>query len=174
MASHSSATAREHTLHTINPVTNNTVNQTRMSDALRRRAESVINDKSIDGDSRALIRYALEIDDPMLAQLVQWADAGESIVDNLAAQDEAEDDSTERKVEALAEMICRGDDPSTRAVALLVLTSALERADDPKSLARTAKHCAFTWCGEMNVYGMVDAQIAMLERELFVHNPHLS
>jgi len=110
----------------------------------------------------------------MLAQLVQWADAGESIVDNLAAQDESENDSPERKVEALAEIICQGDDPRARAVALLVLTSALERADDPKSLARTAKHCVFTWCGEMNVYGMVDTQIAMLERELFVHNPHLS
>lgn len=109
----------------------------------------------------------------MLSQLVQWADAGESIVDNMAAQDESENDLTERKVEALAEMICQGDDPRTRAVALLMLMDSMEKADDPKSPARTAKHCAFTRCGEMNVYGMVDVQIEMLERELFTHHSHL-
>src|ERR1700741_101040 len=67
MASHSSASPREHTPRTINSITT-------MGDALRRRAESVINDKSIDSGSRAIIRYALEINDPMLAELVQWAD----------------------------------------------------------------------------------------------------
>ena len=166
MANHSSATVREHTSHTINSVTNNTLKQIPMSDDLRRRAESVIQDKSIDADSRTIIRYALEINDPMLSELVQWADAGESIVDNLAAADEQESDSTERKVEALAEMICQGDDHGARAAALLVLLAALENADDPKSLTKTAKHCAFTRCGEMNVFGMVDVQVAMLEREL--------
>ena len=102
----------------------------------------------------------------MLSELVQWADAGESIVDNLAAADETENDSTEHKVEALAEMICKSDDDGTRAAALLVLLAILESADDSKSLAKTAKHSAFTRCGEMNVFGMVDVQIAMLEREL--------
>jgi hypothetical protein len=29
------------------------------------------------------------------------------------------------------------------------------------------KHLAFTRCGELNVNGMVDAQIAMLEGDLF-------
>ena len=67
MAIHSSASTREHTLHTINSVTD---------DTLRRHAESVIQDKSIDADSRAIIRYALEINDPMLSELVQWASAG--------------------------------------------------------------------------------------------------
>ena len=30
-----------------------------------------------------------------------------------------------------------------------------------------AKHFAFTRCGELNVYGIVDAQIAAIEGELF-------
>ena len=34
-------------------------------DALKRRAQAVLNDKSIDSQSRAIIRYALEINDPM-------------------------------------------------------------------------------------------------------------
>jgi len=174
MASHSSATLREHTPRTINSITNNTLKEIPMSDALRRCAESIIHDKSIDADSRAIIRYALEINDPMLSELVQWAVAGESIVDNLAAADEQESDSTERKAEALAEIICQDDDHGTRAAALLVLLAALENADDPKSLTNTAKRCAFTRCGEMNVYGMFDFQIAMLERELFSHNARLS
>jgi len=174
MASHSSATAREHTPRTINSFTNNTLNQTQISDDLRRRAESVIQDKSIDTRSRTIIRYAFEINDPMLSELVQRVEEGECIVDDIVAADAPEDESTEPKVEALAEMICQGDDPGRRAVALLVLMSALENADDPKSLANTAKHCAFTRCGEMNVYGMIDVQIAMLERELFTHNSRLS
>jgi hypothetical protein len=37
----------------------------------------------------------------------------------------------------------------------------------PKALANKANHFAFTRCGELNLYGMVDAQIAALETELF-------
>ena len=173
MASHSSATVREHTSHSIKSVTNNTLNQTQISDVLRRRAESVIQDTSIDATSRAIIRYALEINDPMLSKLVRRVEDGEYIVDNIAG-DESENDSTEQRVEALAEMICEGDDHGTRAVALLVLLAAVETADDSKSLAKTAKHCVFTRCSELNVFGMVDVQIAMLERELFTHNSRLS
>ena len=169
MASHSSATVREHTRRTLNSVTNNTLKEIPVSDVLRRRAESVIQDKSIDATSRAIIRYALEINDPMLSKLVQRIEDGEYIVDNIAG-DESENDSPEQKVGALAEMICQGDDPGIRAAALLVLLAALETADDFKSLAKTAKHCAFTRCGELNVYGMVDVQIEMLERELFTNN----
>ncbi|HET6979065.1 MAG TPA: hypothetical protein VFI24_22215 [Pyrinomonadaceae bacterium] len=163
MAGYSSASTREHTPRIIN-------NQTQTNDALRRRAESVIQDKSIDADSRAIIRYALEINDPMLGDIVQWADDGENIVDNLAAQDAPQDDPPERKVEALAEMICHGDDPGLRAAALLVLMASVETADDPRSLAKTAKQRAFTQCSELNVYNMVDAQVEMLDRELFTHN----
>jgi hypothetical protein len=173
MASHSSATVREHTSHSINSVKNNTLNQTQISDVLRKRAESVIQDMSIDATSRAIIRYALEINDPMLSKLVRRVEDGEYIVDNIAG-DESENDSTEQKVEALAEMICQGDDSSIRSAALLVLLAAVETADDSKSVAETAKHSVFTRCSELNVFGMVDVQIAMLERELFTHNSRLS
>jgi hypothetical protein len=61
-------------------------------------------------------------------------------------------------------MICRaGDQP---AAALLVLMAKIESANHPKALANTAKHLAFTRCGELNFGGMVDAQIAILESEL--------
>ena len=42
---------------------------------------------------------------------------------------------------------------------------------DPKTLAHVAKHFAFTRCGELNVYGMVDAQIAVVEGELLANMP---
>ena len=71
-------------------------------------------------------------------------------------------------------MICLAHDPGIRAAALLVLTAAVENAEDPKSLANKVKHYAFTRCGELNVCGMVDAQIAALENELLTHNSHLS
>ncbi len=44
----------------------------------------------------------------------------------------------------------------------------------PSRLINTAKHCAFTRCGEMNLYGIVDAQVELLERELFTENSNLS
>ncbi|HEX6716544.1 MAG TPA: hypothetical protein VF088_05505 [Pyrinomonadaceae bacterium] len=40
---------------------------------------------------------------------------------------------------------------------------------DPQALANTAKHFAFTRCGELNVYGMVDAQIAVVKDELLAN-----
>ena len=49
--------------------------------ALTRRAQAVLNDETIDAQSRAIIRYALEVNDPWLAKLVRRADAGEAIVD---------------------------------------------------------------------------------------------
>jgi hypothetical protein len=39
------------------------------------------------------------------------------------------------------------DDPGIRTAALLVLMSALETADDPKSLVKNVKYYAFTRCG---------------------------
>jgi hypothetical protein len=50
----------------------------------------------------------------------------------------------------------------------------LENAEDPKSLAKSAKHFAFTRCGEINLSGMMDAQIAVLESQLLDHKSHLS
>lgn len=165
MANHSSATAREETPHVTS------TSRTNISDALRRRAESVLKDRSIDGQSRALIRYSLETNDPWLAELVRRADAGESIVDAIdfsQTPPTSVDVSSEEKIEALTEMICRaGDEPGTKSAALLVLMSTLEDSTHPKALANTAKHLAFNRCSELNVFGMVDAQAAVLEGELF-------
>jgi hypothetical protein len=44
--------------------------------------------------------------------------------------------------------------------------AALENATHPKALAKTAKHLAFTRCGELNFCNLVDAQIAVVESEL--------
>jgi len=46
------------------------------------------------------------------------------------------------------------------------LMGTLENSTHPKVLANTAKHFTFTRCGESNLYGMVDAQIAVVEGEL--------
>lgn len=79
-----------------------------------------------------------------------------------------EDDSNKERVEALAEIICRAGDES--AAALLVLMGTLENSSDPKLLANTAKHFAFTRCDESNLFGMVDAQLAVVESELLAAN----
>jgi hypothetical protein len=54
--------------------------KTTISSAVKRRAQSVIKDRSIDAQSRALIRYGLETNDPWLAELVRRANAGETIL----------------------------------------------------------------------------------------------
>ena len=137
-----------------------------LSDALKRRAQSVINDKSIYAQTRTLIRYALEINDPWLSDLVRCVDASESIIDNVYVH------SSEEKIETLTDLICRaGDEPSA---ALLVLLLTLENSTHPKALANTAKHLAFTRCGELNLYGMVDAQIAAFEGELLASGAPIS
>jgi hypothetical protein len=145
---------------------------------LKGRAQAVLNDESIDAQSRAIIRYALETNDPWLAKLVRRADAGENIADALdfsQTSDTSELDARDGKIEALAELICRaGDEPETKSAALLILMAALEDATDPKALANSAKHFAFTRCGELNVYGMVDDQIAALEAELSIGNTLVS
>ena len=77
-------------------------------------------------------------------------------------------DSTKEKIASLTEMICRaGDEAETKSAALLVLMATLENATYPKAIANTAKRLAFTRCGELNLHGMVDAQIAALESQLF-------
>lgn len=66
-----------------------------------------------------------------------------------------------------------GDDPGTKSVALLVLMAALQNSEHPKILANVAKHFASARCGELNVCGMVDAQVAVLENELLTHDSPL-
>ena len=80
--------------------------------------------------------------------------------------DGSEDDSNEEKIEALSEIICRAGDES--AAALFVLMGTIENSTHPKLLANAAKHFAFTRCAESNLYGMVDAQISVIEGELLV------
>jgi len=159
MTTHSSAQLRAETPH----ATNETI-----SDAVKRRAQSLINDKSIDASGRTWIRYALEINDPALPELVRRADAGEPIVDDSHLLESNEEVSTERKVTQLAEIICR-DQQETTAAALLVLMSTIENSAQPKVLAHRVKHIAFTRCGELNCYGMVDTQIAAIESELLIN-----
>src|SRR5215216_1353811 len=166
MTTHSSAQLRDETPHVTNSITNKTI-----SDAVKRRAQSLIKDRTIDASERGIIRYALEINDPYLPELVRWADAGESITDTLDSSQEPEaneDDSSEEKIEALAGIICRAGDQS--AAALLVIMGMLEDSAHPKVLANTAKHFAFTRCGELNLYRMVDVQIAVIEGELLADN----
>ena len=174
MASHSSATVREQSPHSIDSIATNTLKLNTNREDVRRRAWSLLRDKSIDEGSRSLIGYALEIADPQLAELVRRAETGESVIDNIVAANAPDDVFREQEVNILAETICRAHEPGIRAAALLVLMSALENADDPKSLAINVKHYAFTRCGELNVCGMVDAQIAALENELLAHNSDLS
>ena len=167
MSTHSSsAPERGATPHATNSTTNNTI-----SDAVRRRAHALINDYAIDANERVWIRYALETDDAAgLTELVRRADAGEPIIDDSHLTEANEEFFTEQKLERLAEMICHaGDQPETRAAALLVLMSTLENSTNPKVLANHVKHIAFTRCGELNCFGMVDAQIAAIESELLVN-----
>src|SRR5262245_57966473 len=75
MSTHVTASALEETPHKTETI------QITISDALRRRAQAVINGSSIDPQWRNIVRYALEINDPLLPDLVRRADAGEKIID---------------------------------------------------------------------------------------------
>jgi hypothetical protein len=167
MADHSSATVRE------TPHVNQTSRTNTIINALKQRAQSVLNDRSIDPQSRAIIRYALETNDPWLAKLVRRADAGDTVIDSTGFLETSSTD--EEKIAALAEILCRaGDEAGTKSAALFVLMSRLENATYPKALANLAKHLAFTRCGELNLNGMVESQIAVLESELLADNTLVS
>jgi hypothetical protein len=162
MVNHVSASMREDT-----PDATETTQTTTISAALRRRAQAVINDTSIDPQWRNIVRYALEINDPLLPDLVRRA-AGESIIDNTdfsQTPEIDEDHSTRDKLEALVDIIC-GTGGAQAAGALFVLMGTLQNSTEPEGLAHTAKHFAFTRCGELNLNGMVDAQLAVVESEL--------
>jgi hypothetical protein len=176
MTTHSSATVRE-TPHATRSTKNLNLNgdsTQKISNALKRRAQSLIKDKSIDAQSRAVIRYGLETNDPWLSELVRRADAGETIIDAIEFSETPEtsgDDLNQGKLEPLVELICRaGDEPQSKSAALLVLMATLENASQPKALANTAKHLAFTRCGELNLCGMVDDVTVLLEGELLAGN----
>ena len=161
MSTNSSVSTREETPHETETT------QITISDVLRRRAQAVINDVSIDPQWRNIVRYALEINDPLLPDLVRRADAGESLIDTTdfsQAPESNEGYSAREKIEALADIICGVGKQS--AAALFVLMGTLQNSTEPAALANALKHFAFTRCGELNVYGMVDAQLAVVEGEL--------
>ena len=89
----------------------NSISNKSISDAVIRRAQSLINDRIIDAGARAFIRYALEINDESgISELMRRADVGEQIIDDshlLEANDEISD---EDKLEKLAEIICQPGD----------------------------------------------------------------
>jgi hypothetical protein len=174
MLKHGSATQREQSPHANEPV-NPTTKPATLDPAIKRRAQAIVNEKSIDPGSRAIIRFALEINDPWLPELVQRVDAGENIAESFdysQAVAEVEDSSSEEKsdeekIEALAEIICR---TSRSAAALLVLMRTLGNSTQVKLFANRAKHYAFTRCAEANLSGMVDTEIAVIEGELWASN----
>ena len=144
---------------------------------LKRRAQAIVNDNSIDPDSRKIISYALLIDDPWLPELVRGVDAGENIAEPLeyprlgyprvvaVVEDIARAETcNEEKIEELAEIICRANERS--AAALVVLMRTLEKSIDAKPLVNKAKHFAFARCAEANLLGLVDTQTAVIEAEL--------
>jgi len=132
MSSHSS----QHTPH-------RTTRTNTIMNALKERAEAVLNDESIDPQSRAIIRHSLEMNDPWLARLVRSADAGENVFESI----EAEAPNLE-KIEALAEIICRPGEKS--AAALFLLMGTIENSSDPKVLANATRQAAFIRCGELS------------------------
>jgi len=70
MATYSSLTLRKEKSHTIDA-------------SLKRRARLLITNGSIPVKTRSLIRYALEINDPDLAQVVRRVEAGEMTIDHV-------------------------------------------------------------------------------------------
>ena len=190
MAKDSSATMREQAPHLPQiPYGDQPRRTNTIVSALTQRAHAVVNDTSIDAHSRAIIRYALETNDPWLARLVRRVDAGRSIcvsageslseVLGILETPDTQSDSGDasaalvqeqlatlarEKTEALTEIICGAGNRS--AAALLVLMGILASSTDSRALANAAKHFAFTRCGELNLYGMVEAQIAVVEDEL--------
>jgi hypothetical protein len=134
MDCHSSATARSEAPHATETNSTRTIR-----DALKRRAQSVINDRSIDPESRAFVRYALEINDPYLAELVRLADTGESIVAALERSEISEtikEDWSEERIERLADNYELGLQPATPA------QSGFQKSD-PIALSRDQVTKAF-------------------------------
>src|SRR5689334_22424716 len=134
MTTDSSATVPEETPHETETT------QITISDALRRRAQSVINNSSIDLEWRTIIRFALELNDEWLSKLVPRAEAGENMLDaldSLRILKTNEDNSNGDKIEALAEIICGAGGPA--AAALFVLMGTLQNSAEPEALANAAK-----------------------------------
>ena len=74
MASHSSASTHEEAPHL--------TNTSNISNPVKRHAQAVVDDESIDAQTRAIVRYGLETNDPWLPELVRRIDAGETVNDD--------------------------------------------------------------------------------------------
>ena len=162
MSTNSSASVRVETPHETEAT------QTTISDVLRRRAQEVANDTSIDPRWQTIIRNALDLNDPWLADLVRRADAGEMIIDTNDFSETPDTSEYYSTLEALADIICGGGDKPTAA--LFVLMGMMQESDEPTAAAYTIKHFAFTRCGEWNAFGMVDAQVAVVRSQLLARN----
>ena len=79
--------------------------------------------------------------------------------------DRDEVDPDKVTIESLTTIICAAGEEA--AAALLVFAATIANSIEPKALANAAKHYAFTHCGELNLYGMVDAQVTFVEGKLF-------
>ncbi|HET8783368.1 MAG TPA: hypothetical protein VFM63_13170 [Pyrinomonadaceae bacterium] len=95
-----------------------------------------------------------------------------TIIDFSQTSESDDDPSGVEKVETLVEIICRAGGEATAA--LFVLMGTLQNSPEPEALANTAKHYAFTRCGELNVFGIVDAQIVVVEGELLANSTLVS
>jgi len=82
MTRHGSATTRKGTSHIVNE-TSQISDASTSNASLKRRARQLVTNSSITQQTRNLIRYALEIKDPDLAQLVRRVEAGEMTIDHL-------------------------------------------------------------------------------------------
>jgi len=135
MANHSSASMREHTPHA-----NQTSRTNMVVNALKRRAQAVLNDRSIDSESRAIIRYALETNDPWLSDLVRHADSGKLVVGTIdfsPAPELFDNDASAEKIEEMVEIICYAGIESMAA--LLELIAIIADSTQPKVLANLVK-----------------------------------
>jgi len=121
--------------------------------------------KIMSKDSSATVReQSPHVDQAISTSHVNETETFESNEHDSTEHDSAEHDSTGNSIEQLADIICGAGEEA--AAALLVLMRKLEDSTDPQVLVHTIKHCAFTRCGELNVYGLVDAQIGLVETEL--------
>jgi len=73
MTAHTNATLRKEKSHIIDA-------------SLKRRARLLVTNNSIPSQTRSLIRYALEIKDPYLGQLVHRVEAGEVTIDHVCLE----------------------------------------------------------------------------------------
>src|SRR5262249_20655276 len=80
MAKDSSATTRVDELHANNDrdkATENTKQEAR--DLIKERARALIDNEAIDAETRSILKYGLEINDPVLEELVCMVERGESL-----------------------------------------------------------------------------------------------